>query len=175
MGLEPSQERIVRVRRRMGGAKLAHDTKGKVALISGAGRAGNRALRLASDSPTIYKGDPQDWVTANVVSEKIPAKPKEIWEIAAWVRAPKRMEQTERGITIALFAYDAEGKRIRGYGTQSLEAAHVEATQGWKRMRLVVPLRSSGIAAIAARLAICGVGEAYLDDVTVRRLGASDK
>ena len=156
-----------------GGAKLAHDTKGKAALISGAGRTGSRALRLASDSRTIYKGEPQDWVTANVVSDRIPAKPNEIWEIAAWVRVPKRLEQTGRGITIALFAYDTDGKSIPGYGAQALEAAQVEATQGWQRVRLVVPLRSSGITAVAARLAICGIGEAYLDDVTVRRLEES--
>ena len=153
-----------------GGAKLGHDTTGKVAIIEAAGRDGSRALRLASSSPTIYQGKPRDWVTANVVSEKIPAKSAEIWQIAAWVRLPKDFEQTKRGLTIALFAYDAEGKRIRGYGAQDLEAAQVKETSGWKQIRLLVPLRSKDVTAIAASLSVCGVGEALLDDVTVQRL-----
>ncbi len=154
-----------------GGAKLGHTPAGKAALIAGAGRNGTRALRLYSSSPNIYQGRPTDWVTSNVVSEKIPAKPKDVWEIAAWVRVPKELEQTQRGITIALFAYTAEGKRIPGYGAQALEATQVDATDGWRRVRLVVPLRSPAIRFIAARVALCGVGEAYVDDVTVRRLG----
>ena len=153
-----------------GGQKLAHDTKGKAVLVTGAGRAGSRALRLSSSSPTIYKGKPEDWVTVNLVSDKIAAKPGQIWEISAWVRIPKRFEQTQRGLTIALFAYDADGKRVRGYGALDLEEPRVEPTRGWRRMRLLVSLRSDKIAAIAARLAVCGVGEAFLDDVTVRQL-----
>ena len=153
-----------------GGAKLAHDTKGKAGLITGAGREGSRALRLASDSPTIYQGRPQDWVTVDVVSKRIPANPSDLWELAAWVRLPKPLERTERGVTIALYAYTGEGKRIPGYGAQALEATQVEGTEGWERMRLLVHLASPNAAAVAVRLSLCGVGEAYLDDVTVRRL-----
>jgi len=155
-----------------GGVKLGHDPTGKSNLVAEAGRDGSRALRLASESPSIYQGKPQDWVTANVVSGRIPAKGGEFWEIAAWVRVPKSFERTARGVTIALFAYDEKGKRVRGYGAQDLEAVRVEATDGWERLRLIVPLRSAEIASVAARLALCGVGEAHLDDVTVRRLTA---
>lgn len=151
-------------------AELGHDTEGQATLVTSVTRTGKRALRLMSDSPAIYQGEPQDWVTVNVVSEKIPAKPGELWEIAAWVRVPKRIAQTARGVTIALFAYNADGKRIAGYGAQGSEATQVEATGNWKRKRFVVSLRSPDAAAIAARLAFCGVGEAYLDDVTVRQL-----
>ena len=157
------------------GAALAHDTSGKTGLVAGAGREGSRALRLASDSPTIYNGNPQDWVTANVVSGKIAASPGEVWEIAAWVRVPEEMQQTARGITIALYAHNTEGDRIPGYGAQALEATQVDATDGWKQVRLLVQLRSPQVASIAARLAVCGVGEAYLDDVTVRRLQRPDE
>jgi len=153
-----------------GGAKLGHDTSGKVSLVNAAGRGGTRALRLASSSPTIYEGQPQDWVTANVVSDKISAKDGEFVEIAAWVRIPQAFERTSRGVTVALFAYTGEGKRIKGYGAQQLEAPRVEATDGWEQMRLIVPLRSPEIASVAARLAVCGVGEVFIDDVTVRRL-----
>ena len=152
------------------GAKLGHTPKGKAAFIAGAGRDGSRSLRLCSDKPTIYQGEPRDWVTVNVVSPKIPVEPDQILEIAAWVRLPKLLEQTQRGVTVALFAYTADGKRIHGYGTQSLEAVQVARSDGWQRMRLVVPLRAKDAAAVAARLALCGVGEAYLDDVTVRKL-----
>jgi len=78
-------------------------------------------------------------------------------------------------VTIALFAYNADGKAIPGYGAQGSEAVQVEATDGWKRLRLIVSLRSPDIASIAARLALCGVGEAYLDDVTVRQLQVAGK
>ena len=152
------------------GGKLGRDPKDKAALIAGAGRENSQALRLMADAPRIYRGEPRDWVTASAISDKIPAACGEIWEIAAWVRVPKAFEQTSRGVTIALFAYDANGKPISGYGAQALETPQVEATEGWKRMRLIVPLRSDEIVAVAARLAISGVGEAYLDDVTVRRL-----
>ena len=153
-----------------GGAKLGHDTKGKAGLIPQAGRKGSRALRLASDSPTIYQGKPRDWVTVDVVSKRIPANPGDLLELVAWVRVPKPLEQTERGVTIALYAYTSEGKRIPGYGAQQLEATQVKATAGWGRMRLLVHLSSPNAAGVAVRLSICGVGEAYLDDVTVRRL-----
>lgn len=155
------------------GAKLGHDTKGKTSIVSTEGRHGTRALRLASDSPTIYEGKPQDWVTANVVSDKIPARNGEFWELAAWVRIPQSFERTARGLTIALFAYTEDGKRIKGYGAQELEATRVEATDGWERLALVVPLRSAEIASVAARLSVCGVGEACIDDVSVRRLEAA--
>ncbi len=157
------------------GAELAHDTEGKTGLVDGAGREGSRALRLASDSPTIYKGNPYDWVTANVVSEKIAASIDEVWEIAAWVRVPEAMQQTARGITVALFAYTEDGESIPGYGTQQLEATQVDATDGWEQVKLIVQLRSPQIATVAARLSVCGVGEGYLDDVTVRKLQRPDQ
>lgn len=157
------------------GPKLAHDKQGEAAFVEGAGRDGSRALRLKSDSPTIYEGEPRDWVTVDVVSGKIPAEPGQLWEIAAFVRVPKALEQTTRGLTIALFAYNADGKRIPGYGAQDLEAARIDATEGWTRMRLVVPLTTPGVASVAARLALCGVGEADVDDVTVRMLRAEQE
>lgn len=152
------------------GGKLGHDPTGKAAILSATSRTGKRALRLMSTAPSIYKGEQQDWVTVDVVSDKIPAKPGELWEISGWARVPKRIEQTVRGVTMALFAYSADGKAIPGYGAQGSEAVQVEATGDWKRLQLVVPLRSPNIASIAARLALCGIGEAYLDAVNVRRL-----
>jgi len=155
-----------------GGGKLGHDATGKVAVLDGVGRNGSRALRLASSSPTIYEGKPQDWVTASVVSGKIPAEKGQVWEVAAWVRVPKDFEQTVRGVTIALFAYGTDGRRVTGYGAQNLETPHVKATNGWQRVRLLVPLRSSDIRSVAARISVCGVGEVFVDDVVVRRLQA---
>ena len=152
------------------GAKAAHDLKGKAGFVTGRAHTGNRSLRLNSDAPCMYKGKVEDWVTVNAVSDKIPAKAGEIWEITAWVRVPKTIEQTSRGVTIALFAYADGGNNIQGYGAQGSEASQVEATDGWRQLRLVVSLRTAGIASVAARLALCGVGEAYVDDVTVRKL-----
>ena len=151
------------------GAKLGHGLEGKATLLKELGRNASRAVRLMSEKPCIYKGEPADWVTVNVVSEKIPAQPGQIWEIAAWVRVPKKIEQTERGVTITLYAYGPDGKPVSGYGYK-LETARVDATDGWQQLRASVSLRASQINAVAARLALCGVGEAYLDDVTVRRL-----
>ena len=149
--------------------KLGHDLKGKLAIVKAAGRQASRALRLVSHKPSMYRGKPVDWVTANAVSGKIAAKTGEIWEIAASVRLPKRIEQTQRGATITLYAYGRDGKRLRGYG-HLLETTRVDATDGWHAMRALIALRAPNIAAVAARLSICGVGEAYFDDVTVRRL-----
>lgn len=153
-----------------GGAKLGHDTSGKAAIIAKAGRTGSRALRLASASPTVYEGQPRDWVTVNVLSKHIPVKPDEFWEIAAWVRVPKAIEKTARGVTVALFAYTTKGERIHGFGAQDLEAVHVEATDGWQRLRLLAHLTPPNVGTVAARLSLCGVGEVYVDEVTVRRL-----
>ena len=151
------------------GVKLAHDLKGKLGIVAGAGREDSRALRLVSKSPSMHHGKPVDWVTGNAVSDKIPAKPGQIWEIAAWVRVPNAIRETERGVTITLYAYGPDGKRIAGYGYR-LEVGRVEATAGWQHIRRLISLRAPPIAAVAARLSICGVGEAYLDDLTVRRL-----
>ena len=155
------------------GLRATRRSKSTATRPANTGRDGSSALRLAASSPAMYEGEPRDWVTVNVVSEKIPAQAGQMWEIAAWVRVPKMLEQTNRGVTIALFAYDNQGQAIRGYGAKDLEAVHVAATDQWQRMRLVVPLRSPAIASIAARLALCGVGEAYVDDVIVRRLTTS--
>ena len=152
------------------GSALAHKARGTADLVPGEGRNGSRGLHLASTSPTIYEGKPADWVTADVVSGKVPAGPGEFWELAAWVRIPKAFKQTTRGVSIALYAYTADGERIAGYGAQALEECRVEATREWQRVHLVVPLRAEDAASVAVRLAICGVGEATLDDVTVRRL-----
>ena len=152
-----------------GGAKWGHRMGGQSSVVAGAGRTGKRALCLRSKSPTIYHGDLRDWVTVHVVSDKIPAREHEIWRITAWVRVPKKLDQTERGVTVALLAYDAKGKNVMGYGHES-EVTQAEATDGWKQVRAIVPLRSPLITTLAARLSLCGVGEAYLDDVVVQRL-----
>ena len=157
------------------GSALGHKARGQADFVIGQGREGSRALRLASTSPTIYHGKPADWVTADVVSEKVPAGPNEFWEIAAWARVPRAFKQTVRGVSVALYAYTAEGERISGYGTQQLEECRVEATRGWQRLQLIVPLRAPDAATVAARLAVCGVGEACLDDVTVRRLEVPER
>lgn len=152
------------------GSALAHKGAGEADFVAGQGRNGSRGLRLASSSPTIYQGKPADWVTADVVSRKVPAAPGEFWELAAWVRVPETFRQTTRGVSIALYAYTAEGKRISGYGAQALEECRLAATEDWQRMQLVVPIRTETVASVAVRLAVCGVGVAILDDVTVRRL-----
>lgn len=152
------------------GAKMSHDGKGKAGFVSEAAHSGKRSLRLFSDALPIYQGTERDWVTVHLVSEKIPAKSGEVWEIAAWVRVPKRLEKTERGVIISLFVYDNQGTVIPNIGGQYNEARHVEATADWKRLRIVLPLRATRVASIAARVALCGIGEAFVDDVTVRRL-----
>jgi len=152
------------------GAKLVHDAKGKAGFVSDVSHSGKRSLRLMSDSLATYQGKEWDWVTVNLVSDKILAKPGEAWEIAAWVRVPKKLEKTERGVTVSLFVYDDQGKIIPKIGGQDREARQVEAAGEWKRLRIVLHLHSPQAAAIAARVALCGIGEAYVDDVTVRRL-----
>jgi hypothetical protein len=64
----------------------------------------------------------------------------------------------------------ANGKRIPGYGAQAAETARVEATEGWLRIAARFPLTAPEITSIVARLAVCGVGEATFDDVTMCRL-----
>jgi hypothetical protein len=86
------------------------------------------------------------------------------------VRVPKTLAKTERGVTVSLFVYDDKGKPIPKLGGQDHEAGQVETTGDWKRLRTVLHLHSPQAAAIAARVALCGIGEAYLDDVSVRRL-----
>ncbi len=152
------------------GVKVAHDPKGKAMFVSDVVRSGKRSLKLRSDSPTIYEGQPQDWVAVNLVSEKIPAARGELWEVAAWVRVPATIAQTARGVTVALFAYDADGKSLPGFAGPDNESCQVEATADWQRLRRVVTLQTPDVRSVAARLSLCGVGEAYLDDVTVRRL-----
>jgi len=151
------------------GVRLGHDARNKAVFLPRAGRGGSRALRLKSDAPTVYQGVKQDWVTVSAVSERLPAEPGQLWEVTAWVRVPKTIEQTARGVTMSLFAYAADGKPIAGYA-QDIEATQVGATPDWRPLRLVVPLRTPQVASFAVRLSLCGVGEALVDDVTVRRL-----
>ena len=156
-----------------GGAKLVHDAKGKAGVVSDVSHSGKRSLRLMSDALATYQGQEWDWVTVNLVSDKVPAKTEEAWEVSAWVRVPKTLEKTERGVTVSLFVYDGEGKTIPKIGGQDHEAVQIEATGDWKRLRTVLYLHSPQAAAIAARVALCGIGDAYVDDVTVRRLGVT--
>ena len=157
-----------------GREKLGHTATGAKALVS-PGLTGKQALRMQSDSPSIYEGEPRDWVTADLVSQKFPARYGELWELGAWVRVPARLQQTARGLTIAPLAYSADGAGVGGYGAQPLEKTQIEATDGWKKVRLVVWMGSPDIASVAIRLSLCGVGEAYLDDVTVRRLNVPEQ
>lgn len=153
-----------------GGAILTHDAQQSVSIAADGGRHGTRALRLFSDDTHTHAGLHQDWVSAHVVSPPTVARAGEQWQISAWVRIPRPLAHTARGFTLALVGYTSSGKPVAGTRLQQLEARRVTATDGWEQMTLVVPIRSATVASVAVRAALCGMGEALVDDVSMQRL-----
>lgn len=108
------------------------------------------------------------WVVANAVSRPIEVEPGQAILITARVHVPEDFEMTDRGATLGLIGYDADGKAVPRWTPGSIEVRQETATDGWRQMMVgrIIPAQ---VEAIAVRLAVCGVGECFFDEVRVRR------
>ncbi len=145
----------------------AHEQVGSVSLTDQA-RSGQWALRLASESPTIYEGQERDWATASVSSEMVPVQQWDAIEAEVWVRIDEDLERTERGAFLQIVGYDESGESA-GWSVTSVEAGRAQATDGWLRLCRRTVVTPSSVAQVGVRLGICGVGRVRFDDVALVR------
>ena len=131
-----------------------------------AARSGKYSLRLFSSScAKYYDYDKFDWVTTASVSKPVALDLGDVVRISGWVNVPKRMEQTDRGAIV--------GDSIGGAGF--VEFVQVEPTDGWKHFSVIREYRwGKKPLDFGVRLALCGIGEAYFDDISLQKLVADE-
>ena len=94
----------------------------------------------------------------------------EVYELSAWVYVPRSLRKTKRGAILGVVFVDEDGKqRLGGTPSNILECGRVKSTRKWMHLSLTVTV-PKGIKAMMVRLGICGIGEAFFDDVEVRKL-----
>lgn len=133
----------------------------------GAHGSGDVALLFTSDAPLTFQGkasDEWDWVKQQYVTESIPVKKGEILEVSAWVNVGEDIQGTKRGAL--LWANRVGVAVIAGYG----EVVRAKRTRGWEQLRQIVVTDREEMAAVSLRVALCGRGKAYIDDLCIRRL-----
>ncbi len=151
-------------------AEAAHEQKGNCTRSDEQARTGEYSLRLVSESPAIYEGQDWDWVTVELRSPFVEVQQWDGVQAEAWVYIPEDLEKTERGALINLLAFDQDGNVIPGWKATDIEAGHAEATEGWHKLTVRGLLTDPAAAKVAIRLAMCGVGRCYFDDVSLMRL-----
>ncbi|MEA3246519.1 MAG: hypothetical protein U9Q74_10230, partial [Gemmatimonadota bacterium] len=107
------------------------------------------------------------WVVANAVSRTVEVEAGQAILITARVHVPEDFEMTDRGATLGLIGYDADGKAVSRWTPGSIEVRGATASDGWRRM-MVGRIIPEQIAGVGVRLAVCGVGECFFDEVRVR-------
>jgi hypothetical protein len=151
-------------------AEAVHEQKGRPARTDEHARTGQHSLRLVSESPAIYEGQEWDWVTVELRSPFAEVQQWDGVEAEAWVYLPEDLQKTERGALINLLAFDEEGNVIPGWKATDIEVGRAEATDGWHRLAVRGLLTDAAAAKVVLRLAMCGVGCCYFDDVSLTRL-----
>jgi len=137
-----------------------HPSPGVIAeadLTPEAARSGRLGLRLAAkpitpDQPEILVESPPSWITAPAV----PVQAGELVSIHGWVQVPEPIRGSVDGLLI-----------IDSLSGEPLAERIVE-TAGWKEFTLYRVATEPGN--IAVTFALSGVGEAWVDDVTVQKV-----
>ena len=147
------------------GSTFQHPSPGVYAeadLTSEAAHSGRFGLRLAAqpiepDQPEILVESPPSWITGPAV----PVQAGELVSIHGWVQVPEPIRGSVDGLLI-----------IDSLSGEALAERIVE-TAGWQEFTLYRVATEPGN--IALTFALSGVGEAWVDDVTVQTvpLGAS--
>ncbi|MGC9316420.1 MAG: DUF4838 domain-containing protein [Armatimonadota bacterium] len=133
---------------------------------------GETSLRLwsavQSENSDRWTALQSDWVIVNAISERIPVEPGEAILVTARVFVPEDLQMTSRGATLGLIGWDEQGGNPRGWSAGSTEVTQQPHTEGWRQMAVgrIVP---GNVERLAVRLAICGLGECYVDQVRVLR------
>ena len=107
---------------------------------------------------------PGDWVTMSACTDRLSVVVHNLYRLSAWVRVPKRFEYTQRGATMGLLGYDADGKQV-SYNVAVAEIRQLDATDGWIRVHSGGVLTDPRIQSVRVRLGMAGRGECFFDDV----------
>jgi len=127
---------------------------------------GANSYNLSSAAPTVWRGEEHDWVTIDATSDLIPVEPNSYYEIGGYIYIPKDFQKTERGATVGVLRFDEKGKLIKG---TLIEAGDAKSTEGWKKVSIFFDTRGN-VRAVKARIAVCGIGEAYFDCIELKKI-----
>jgi hypothetical protein len=137
---------------------------GDVVLDENVYRSAPKALLLSSGA---RESEILEEPAATVLSTApVPAAPRQCWKVEGWVNIPVPLASTSRGVSITLIAYDAGG----GVKLEVSQDGLIDSTGGWTRVEVAHWLNDASITHIRVRLALYGIGEAYLDDFSLRLL-----
>ncbi len=131
-------------------------------------RSASHALRFSSPRPCVNDaGDPQDWVVYGGLSEPIGVVRGDLLTACAWVHVPEDIGQTARGAILDLVGYDHQGQEVPGWGRMDSEDGRLQATDEWHQLLVQRVVNDVRVDRVLLRVALCGVGTCYFDDVAL--------
>lgn len=146
----------------------AKTTDGEIEWSSAQSRSGERSVRLASPQPFVTEGgESEDSVVAGVLSLDIGVERGDRLEAEAWVLVQEPFRETGRGATLGVIGYDADGRLVASWGPGVNEQRMTQQTDGWERMKLPIAVSDPRVRSVRVRVALCGVGECYFDDISL--------
>ena len=129
-------------------------------------RTGHRALGFVGQGKVTYQDMKFDWASCDIVADSIEAGLGDVIAFDVWVNMPETLEDTERGVSLRIKALDEKGKKTP-MGTRP-EVSRKDGTgDEWVKLRWIGRVTSPATRYIQPRVAFCGRGRAYVDDISV--------
>ena len=145
---------------------------GRVEITGDFARTGKQSCRMVAKKPTIRNALPKDVASADFKIGAFPVKKGEIIEAEVWVFVPDTIRHTRKGGGIRLEALDKDGQVVATHAWVGIarEKGQFLKTDRWQRIRVRKKIVEPNIASVDMRLFLCGQGECYFDDASVKKI-----
>jgi len=137
--------------------RTVEQVRGSAELLPAAAHGGRFGLRLIVQ-PVDPKLVPNvvEVPVVSIVSPPVPVEAGELLEISGWVRVPK------------LISGSVDGLLISDSLSGELGSQRIGQTGDWRQFKLYRPVPRGGNVTVS--FSLCGLGEAWIDDVTIQPL-----
>jgi len=149
------------------------DPSCKLCIADETARTGQWALSFLGQGKVTYQDMKFDWASCDIVADSIEAGLGDVIAFDVWVNIPETLADTERGVCLRLKALDENGKKTP-IGARP-EVCRKDGTgDEWVKLRWLGRVTSPATHYIQPRVAFCGRGRAYVDDISVVLYRAGD-
>ena len=125
-----------------------------------------RALSFTGQGKVTCQDMKFDSASRDIVAQRIAVSHGDVIAFEIWLSIPETLADTERGVCLRIKAADDNGKKTP-IGIRP-EVSRKDGTEGeWVKIRWVGRVTSPATRFIEPRVAFCGRGRAYVDDIAV--------